>query len=104
MAQAGASGALSHIRVLDLSRILAGPWAAQMLGDLGAEIIKVERPVAGDDTRTWGPPYIKDAAGNDTSDSTYYLCANRNKKSVTIDFTRQEGQQLVRELAAKSDV
>ena len=97
-------GALSHIRVLDLSRILAGPWAAQMLGDLGAEVIKVERPGVGDDTRGWGPPYVKDANGNDTTDSTYCLSANRNKKSVTIDFTRHEGQALVRELAAKSDV
>ena len=104
MANASAPGALSHIRVLDLSRILAGPWAAQMLGDLGAEIIKVERPGVGDDTRGWGPPYVKDAAGNDTTDSTYCLCANRNKKSVTIDFTREEGQKLVRELAARSDV
>ncbi|NIO40893.1 MAG: CoA transferase [Burkholderiales bacterium] len=97
-------GALSHIRVLDLSRILAGPWAAQMLGDLGAEIIKVERPGVGDDTRGWGPPYVKDVNGNDTTDSTYCLSANRNKKSVTIDFTTPEGQNLVRELAARSDV
>lgn len=104
MAHASAPGALSHIRVLDLSRILAGPWAAQMLGDLGAEIIKVERPGVGDDTRGWGPPYVKDATGNNTTDSTYCLCANRNKKSVTIDFTREEGQRLVRELAARSDV
>ncbi len=104
MASPQTTGALSHIRVLDLSRILAGPWAAQMLGDLGAEIIKVERPGAGDDTRGWGPPYVKDANGNDTTDSTYCLSANRNKKSVTIDFTRPEGQKLVRELAARSDV
>jgi len=104
MAHASAPGALSHIRVLDLSRILAGPWAAQMLGDLGAEIIKVERPGVGDDTRGWGPPYVKDAAGDNTTDSTYCLCANRNKKSVTIDFTREEGQRLVRELATRSDV
>ncbi len=99
-----APGALSHIRILDLSRILAGPWAAQMLGDFGAEVIKVERPGVGDDTRGWGPPYVKDAAGNDTTDSTYCLSANRNKESVTIDFTRPEGQKLVRDLAAKSDV
>jgi crotonobetainyl-CoA:carnitine CoA-transferase CaiB-like acyl-CoA transferase len=97
-------GALSHIRVLDLSRILAGPWAAQMLGDLGAEVIKIERPGVGDDTRGWGPPYVKDANGNDTTDSTYCLSANRNKESVTIDFTKPEGQKLVRDLAAKSDV
>ena len=104
MAPTQTSGALSHIRVLDLSRILAGPWAAQMLGDLGAEVIKVERPGVGDDTRGWGPPYVKDADGNDTSDSTYTLSANRNKRSVTIDFTQPEGQQLVRQLAAQSDV
>ena len=104
MADSVTPGALSHIRVLDLSRILAGPWAAQMLGDLGAEIIKVERPGVGDDTRGWGPPYVKDANGNDTTDSTYCLSANRNKESVTIDFTRPEGQQIVRDLAAKSDV
>jgi len=104
MANAVTPGALSHIRVLDLSRILAGPWAAQMLGDFGAEIIKVERPGVGDDTRGWGPPYVKDANGNDTTDSTYYPSANRNKESVTIDFTRPEGQQLIRDLAAKCDV
>lgn len=104
MAETETPGALSHIRVLDLSRILAGPWAAQMLGDLGAEIIKVERPGVGDDTRGWGPPYVKDANGNDTTDSTYCLSANRNKESVTIDFTRPEGQEIVRDLAARSDV
>ncbi len=98
------AGALSHIRVLDLSRILAGPWAGQILGDLGAEVIKVERPGVGDDTRAWGPPYLKDAHGEDTSEAAYYLCANRNKKSVTIDFTQAEGQALVRELAARSDI
>jgi len=97
-------GALSHIRVLDLSRILAGPWAAQMLGDLGAEIIKVERPGVGDDTRGWGPPYVKDADGNDTTDSTYCLSPNRNKQSITVDFTQPEGQKIVRDLASKSDV
>jgi crotonobetainyl-CoA:carnitine CoA-transferase CaiB-like acyl-CoA transferase len=104
MAIPAAAGALSHIRVLDLSRILAGPWAAQMLGDFGAEVIKVERPGVGDDTRGWGPPYVKDADGNDTTDSTYCLSANRNKESVTIDFTKPEGQELIRDLAAKSDV
>ena len=98
------AGALSHLRVLDLSRILAGPWASQMLADLGADVIKVERPVAGDDTRSWGPPFLKDRGGADTTDSAYYLCANRNKRSVTIDFTRPEGQRLVHELAKKSDV
>ena len=98
------TGALSHLRVLDLSRVLAGPWATQLLGDLGAEIIKVERPGVGDDTRGWGPPYLKDADGNDTSESAYYLCANRNKKSVTVDLTHPEGQRLVRALALRSDV
>jgi crotonobetainyl-CoA:carnitine CoA-transferase CaiB-like acyl-CoA transferase len=93
--------ALSHIRVLDLSRILAGPLAAQILGDLGAEVIKVERPGAGDEIRKWGPPYIR---GEGPRDSVYYLTANRNKKSVTVDFTRPEGQKIVRELAARSDI
>ncbi len=98
------AGALSHLRVLDLSRILAGPWTGQLLGDLGAEVIKVERPGVGDDTRRWGPPFLKDAEGVDGPDAAYFLCANRNKKSVTIDFTQSEGQRLVRALAAKSDV
>lgn len=97
-------GALSHIRVLDLSRVLAGPWAGQILADLGADVIKVERPVCGDDTRSWGPPFLKDEAGQNTTEAAYYLSANRNKQSVTIDFTRPEGQQLVRELVAKSDI
>jgi crotonobetainyl-CoA:carnitine CoA-transferase CaiB-like acyl-CoA transferase len=98
------SGALSHVKVLDLSRVLAGPWASQMLGDLGAEVIKVERPGVGDDTRGWGPPFLKDRDGNDTSDAAYYLCTNRNKKSVTIDIATPQGQRLVRELAARADV
>ena len=97
-------GALSHIRVLDLSRILAGPWAGQMLADLGADVIKVERPGAGDDTRGWGPPWLKDEQGADTDVAAYYLCANRNKRSITIDITQAEGQALVRRLAAESDV
>ena len=97
-------GALSHLRVLDLSRVLAGPWAGQILADLGAEVIKVERPGAGDDTRAWGPPFLKGANGENTSEAAYYLSANRNKRSVTIDFTQPEGQRLVRELAAKSDI
>ena len=97
-------GALSHLRVLDLSRVLAGPWSGQILADLGAEVIKVERPGNGDDTRAWGPPFLKDAYGENTSEAAYYLSANRNKQSVTIDFTRPEGQKLVRELAAKSDI
>lgn len=98
------SGALSHIRVLDLSRVLAGPWAGQNLADLGAEVIKVERPGSGDDTRAWGPPYLKDQNGQPTTESAYYLSANRNKRSVTIDFTKPEGQELVRKLAANADV
>jgi crotonobetainyl-CoA:carnitine CoA-transferase CaiB-like acyl-CoA transferase len=98
------AGALSHIRVLDLSRILAGPWASQILADLGADVIKVERPGAGDDTRGWGPPFLKDRDGNNTDVAAYYLCANRNKQSVCIDITQPAGQQLVRDLAAQSDV
>lgn len=97
-------GALSHLRVLDLSRVLAGPWAGQILADLGADVIKIERPGNGDDTRAWGPPFLKDPRGENTSEAAYYLSANRNKQSVTIDFTRPEGQKLVRELAAKSDI
>jgi crotonobetainyl-CoA:carnitine CoA-transferase CaiB-like acyl-CoA transferase len=97
-------GALSHLRVLDLSRVLAGPWSGQILADLGAEVIKVERPGNGDDTRAWGPPFLKDVEGESTTEAAYYLSANRNKQSVTIDFTRPEGQKLVRELAAKSDI
>lgn len=98
------NGALSHIRVLDLSRILAGPWCTQNLADLGADVIKVERPGVGDDTRGWGPPWLKDADGNDTRDSGYYASANRNKKSVTINIASSEGQSLVRELAKTADV
>ncbi|MBA1275029.1 CaiB/BaiF CoA transferase family protein [Stutzerimonas azotifigens] len=96
--------ALSHIRVLDLSRVLAGPWCGQILADLGAEVIKVERPGSGDDTRHWGPPFLQDADGRETRESAYFLSANRNKQSVTIDFTRPEGQRLIRELAAQCDV
>ncbi|WP_343351436.1 CaiB/BaiF CoA transferase family protein [Pseudomonas sediminis] len=98
------SGALSHIRVLDLSRVLAGPWAGQIFGDLGAEVIKVERPGSGDDTRHWGPPYIKDAEGSDSREAAYFQSANRNKQSLTLDFTQPEGQRLVRELVAQCDV
>lgn len=97
-------GALGHLRVLDLSRVLAGPWAGQVLADLGAEVIKVERPGSGDDTRGWGPPYLRDQSGLETSESAYFLSANRGKKSVTIDIARPEGQALVRRLAAVSDV
>lgn len=96
--------ALSNIRVLDLSRVLAGPWASQILADLGAEVIKIERPGSGDDTRGWGPPYLKDAEGNDTKEAAYFLAANRNKKSVTVNISKPEGQEIIRQLAAQSDV
>ncbi|MEQ8286490.1 CaiB/BaiF CoA-transferase family protein [Thalassospira sp.] len=98
------AGALSGLRVLDLSRVLAGPWASQTLADMGAEVIKIERPGAGDDTRGWGPPYARDAAGNDTSEAAYYLAANRGKKSLTIDVTKPEGQDVVRQLVAHCDI
>ena len=97
-------GALSHIRVLDLSRVLAGPWCAQNLADLGADVIKVERPGAGDDTRHWGPPFAKDAKGKETEESAYFICINRNKRSITIDIAKPEGQEIIRKLAAESDV
>jgi crotonobetainyl-CoA:carnitine CoA-transferase CaiB-like acyl-CoA transferase len=101
--------ALAGVRVLDLSRVLAGPWCTQTLADLGADVVKVERPPGaghpgGDDTRGWGPPYLKDAQGQDTSEAAYYLGANRNKRSITIDLAQPEGQALVRQLAAQSDV
>src|SRR5436190_3000534 len=98
------AGPLSHIRVLDLSRVLAGPWAGQNLADLGAEVIKVERPGSGDDSRAFGPPWVKDKDGRDSKDSAYFTSANRGKKSITIDISRPEGQKLVRELARISDV
>jgi crotonobetainyl-CoA:carnitine CoA-transferase CaiB-like acyl-CoA transferase len=98
------AGPLSHIRVLDLSRVLAGPWAGQNLADLGAEVIKVERPKFGDDSRTYGPPWIKDEQGRDTKDSAYFTSANRGKKSITLNISKPEGQKLVRELTRTSDV
>ncbi len=98
------TGPLQGLRILDMSRILAGPTCTQMLGDLGADVIKVERPGEGDDTRKWGPPYIKDIKGSDTTESAYYLSANRNKRSLTVDISFSEGQQLIRRLAGKSDV
>jgi len=98
------AGPLTGIRVLDLSRVLAGPWAGQNLADLGAEVIKIERPKVGDDSRAFGPPWVKDAQGRDTKDSAYFTSANRGKKSVTVNLQQPEGQALVRELAAKSDV
>jgi crotonobetainyl-CoA:carnitine CoA-transferase CaiB-like acyl-CoA transferase len=96
--------ALGHLKILDLTRILAGPWATQNLADMGAEVIKVERPVVGDDTRGWGPPFLKDAAGTETSDSSYFLSANRGKRSISIDIATSEGQEIVRSLAKDSDV
>ena len=98
------SGPLSHIRVLDMSRVLAGPWAGQLLADLGAEVIKIERPGGGDDTRQWGPPYLKDESGNDTGDAAYYLSANRGKRSLAVDIATPEGQAIVAKLAADSDI
>jgi crotonobetainyl-CoA:carnitine CoA-transferase CaiB-like acyl-CoA transferase len=97
-------GPLGHVRVLDLSRVLAGPWAGQNLADLGAEVIKVERPKVGDDSRAFGPPWVRDKAGNATRDSAYFTSANRGKKSITVNIARPEGQALVRSLAAKCDV
>lgn len=95
---------LDGIRVLDLSRVLAGPWCTQTLADLGADVIKIERPGSGDDTRTWGPPFLKDAQGQDTAEAAYYLGANRNKRSVTCDIAQSEGQALIRELVKHCDV
>ena len=98
------SGPLAGVRVLDLSRILAGPTCTQLLGDLGAEVIKIERPGRGDDTRTWGPPFLKDRGSNETRESAYYLAANRSKRSVAIDIGKADGVDLIRRLAARSDV
>jgi crotonobetainyl-CoA:carnitine CoA-transferase CaiB-like acyl-CoA transferase len=98
------AGPLSHIRVLDLSRIMAGPWASQVLADLGADVIKVERPGVGDDTRAWGPPFLKDKSGADTRESGYYLSVNRGKRSITLDLDKPEGQRVVRALAERSDI
>lgn len=98
------SGPLAGLKVLDLSRILAGPTCTQLLGDLGADVIKIEKAGAGDDTRQWGPPFVTDADGADTTESAYYLCANRNKRSVAVDISQPAGQQLVRRLAARCDV
>ena len=97
-------GPLSHIRVLDLSRVLAAPWTGQNLADLGAEVIKVERPKSGDDSRAYGPPWLKDREGKETRESAYFASANRGKKSITVNLSRQEGQELVKKLAAQCDV
>jgi len=96
-------GALSHIKVLDLSRVLAGPWCTQILGDLGADVIKVENPEGGDDTRAWGPPFMTDESG-ERGDAAYYLCANRNKRSIAINIREEKGREILRKLAAQSDV
>jgi crotonobetainyl-CoA:carnitine CoA-transferase CaiB-like acyl-CoA transferase len=98
------SGPLAHVRVLDLSRILAGPWAGQILADLGADVIKVERPGAGDDTRAWGPPFLRDAEGRETKEAGYYLAVNRGKRSIAVAIDRPEGQAVIRKLAATSDI
>jgi formyl-CoA transferase len=96
--------ALDGIKVLDLSRVLAGPWCTQILADLGADVVKIERPGVGDDTRTWGPPFLKDEAGQDTAQSTYFTACNRNKRSVTVDMATPEGQALLQRMAAQADV
>ncbi len=98
------AGPLSNVRVLDLSRVLAGPWTGQNLADLGAEVIKVERPKTGDDSRAFGPPWLKDAKGKETRESAYFACANRGKKSITVDLSKPEGSRIVRSLAARADV
>jgi crotonobetainyl-CoA:carnitine CoA-transferase CaiB-like acyl-CoA transferase len=98
------AGALAHLRVLDLSRVLAGPWCGQVLADLGADVIKVERPGAGDDTRTWGPPWMRAPDGSSSGEAAYFMAANRNKRSITVDVSRAQGQAIVRGLAAQSDV
>jgi crotonobetainyl-CoA:carnitine CoA-transferase CaiB-like acyl-CoA transferase len=98
------AGPLSHVRVLDLSRIMAGPWAGQILADLGADVVKVERTGAGDDTRGWGPPFLKDRSGAETREAGYYLCVNRGKRSITLELDKPEGQRVVRALAQRSDI
>jgi crotonobetainyl-CoA:carnitine CoA-transferase CaiB-like acyl-CoA transferase len=102
--QSEARGPLSGVRVLDMSRVLAGPWAGQIFADLGAEVIKVERPGKGDDTRGWGPPFLKDTRGADTTESAYFMSTNRGKKSITLDIAMPEGQKVARQLASLSDV
>ena len=98
------ASALGHLKVLDLSRVLAGPWCTQILADMGADVIKVERPGAGDDTRHWGPPFLKDADGHDTRHASYFTACNRNKRSITIDMATPEGQALIRTMALQSDI
>ncbi|MCH7631107.1 MAG: CoA transferase, partial [Proteobacteria bacterium] len=98
------AGPLKNIRVLDLSRVLAGPWASQILADLGADVTKVERPGSGDDTRGWGPPYLKDRDGVETSESAYYLSTNRGKRSIAIDIKSNAGQEIIKKLALDADI
>jgi crotonobetainyl-CoA:carnitine CoA-transferase CaiB-like acyl-CoA transferase len=98
------AGPLSHVRVLDLSRIMAGPWAGQILADLGADVVKVERTGAGDDTRGWGPPFLKDRSGAETREAGYYLSVNRGKRSITLELDKPEGQRVVRALVERSDI
>ena len=98
------AGALDGIRVLDLSRVLAGPWCTQILADLGADVVKIERPGVGDDTRHWGPPFLRDADGHDTDQASYYTACNRNKRSVTLDIATTEGQKLIRQMALQADI
>ena len=102
--RSSSAGALAGIKVLDLSRVLAGPWCTQVLADLGADVVKVERPGQGDDTRQWGPPFLKDAEGNDTTQASYFTACNRNKRSVTIDMATPEGQALIKQMALQADI
>ena len=102
--RSSSAGALAGIKVLDLSRVLAGPWCTQVLADLGADVVKVERPGLGDDTRQWGPPFLKDAKGNDTTQASYFTACNRNKRSVTIDMATPEGQALIKQMALQADI
>ena len=102
--RSSSAGALAGIKVLDLSRVLAGPWCTQVLADLGADVVKVERPGLGDDTRQWGPPFLKDAQGNDTHQASYFTACNRNKRSVTIDMATAEGQALIKQMALQADI
>ncbi|WP_234193594.1 CaiB/BaiF CoA transferase family protein [Pseudacidovorax sp. NFM-22] len=104
MTDSSRTAALDGIKVLDLSRVLAGPWCTQILADLGADVVKIERPGVGDDTRSWGPPFLKDAEGQDTTQSTYFAACNRNKRSMTVDMASAEGQQILRRMAAEADV
>ena len=97
-------GALNHLRVLDLSRVLAGPWCGQNLADLGADVIKVERPITGDDTRQWGPPFLMNSEGQETTESAFYLAINRNKRSITVDISKPEGQEIIKKLVLESDI